>query len=869
MKKALIFLLTSLLLIACQKNDSNINKQDHQKREAATVGFNFSMPVFQTNSDSKQSIRTTQGLQADQLMTGELTVTNLETNNTENYNWSIYLDESNFQTQSIKSILLTPASYDFALTLTKENQQYLGQVSNFNIVDGTNDVPMVIKPVIGDTTVDISQLDRAGMIRFQYDQGQLTDFTTPQLGVSIDDSAETVYTIDPSSATVSNYIGLKEGEHKISLRFYEGDTQFGKSKVEQETVNIILGNNLSIDITPLEGTATFTSTESGGDAKLKFQIPEELVTEAGGINNLDAVLTIVSPKNPVREASMTVDSSADGATTLYFAESTLPSYHHDTIDYTISFLDNTKVPKEELSRCAIEQVQLDQYGALNSCRIAIKRNSITSQNPHATMEINVQDSGGTAIPGAKVKINDRLVGIAGNGTINTTGYLKHRVVKGSHTIKVEDIKVTTTDVSVDSLETKNLNITLNQKPTWNFVDGNGNEGINYYPTQSAVYVRPIAFNGKLYAIWSEVNGKLQVRVAVYSGNDSSPTWNFVDGSGPHGLNSDPLAVDANYPILTVFNNKLYATWTEPNKIRVAVYNGDDTSPAWKFVDTGYLNKDPLKKAYLSQLKAYNNKLYATWLERGQYNLDQTRVAVYNGNDTSPAWTFVDGNGANGINKEITRPADSPQLTVHSNKLYALWRESNGSKNQIRIAVYNGNDLSPAWNFVDGNGVNGINKNSTQNGDIPQLISFNNKLYTTWMEQDEVNGIFQIRIAVYNGDDASPSWTFIDGNGVNGLNKDPSKFAGYSQFAVLNNRLYITWHEKFGDVEQIRVAIYNNNESSPSWTMIDGGGDTGINKDPAFGATLPRLVTLNEKLYAFWYETNGRCPQARVAVLAYE
>jgi hypothetical protein len=80
-----------------------------------------------------------------------------------------------------------------------------------------------------------------------------------------------------------------------------------------------------------------------------------------------------------------------------------------------------------------------------------------------------------------------------------------------------------------------------------------------------------------------------------------------------------------------------------------------------------------------------------------------------------SWAFVDGTGADGINRQAFFYADLPQLTVFEGRLYATWQESNGTALQVRVAVYSGDDASPVWAFVDGNGTNGINKDASQGG----------------------------------------------------------------------------------------------------------------------------------------------------------
>jgi hypothetical protein len=67
-------------------------------------------------------------------------------------------------------------------------------------------------------------------------------------------------------------------------------------------------------------------------------------------------------------------------------------------------------------------------------------------------------------------------------------------------------------------------------------------------------------------------------------------------------------------------------------------------------------------------------------------------------------------------------------------------------NNIRAVVYGGNDSSPSWTFIDGNGATGLNKDSTKNALFPNLIVFNYRLYAAWEELDG-SGIMQTRISI--------------------------------------------------------------------------------------------------------------------------
>lgn len=420
---------------------------------------------------------------------------------------------------------------------------------------------------------------------------------------------------------------------------------------------------------------------------------------------------------------------------------------------------------------------------------------------------------------------------------------------------------TTLSISSNATNTSTYSITLSGLTKWlgGFVDGDGALGVNYDPTEAVYNPTIVSFNSKLYAAWREEDtgtGATQIRVAVYNGNDSAPSWSFVDGNAGTGLNKN-TSRSADAPAFAVLDSKLYLSWIETdgtaNQIRATVYNGNDSSPSWSFVDgnaaTG-LNKNTAQPAGAPMLTGFSSKLYLSWYEHDG-TANQIRVAVYNGNDSSPSWAFVDGNAATGLNKDTTKVAAFPRLTEFNSKLYLMWTEAN-AKSQIRVAVYNGNDSSPSWSFIDGNGADGINKDTTKDAYYSHFGTLNDKLYAIWCEQN-AGGVLQTRVVVYNGNDSSPSWTFVDGNAADGLNKDTSRTTLDPNFVTYKGKLYASWIEDDGTTYQVRLRAFNGNDSSPSWYFVDGNAATGLNKNTAKFAVQSTFISLNNKLYGSWYE----------------
>ncbi|MCP4755940.1 MAG: Ig-like domain-containing protein [Proteobacteria bacterium] len=163
----------------------------------------------------------------------------------------------------------------------------------------------------------------------------------------------------------------------------------------------------------------------------------------------------------------------------------------------------------------------------------------------------------------------------------------------------------------------------------------------------------------------------------------------------------------------------------------------------------------------------------------------------------------------------------------------------------------------SWDFVDGDGVNGINFDTANSGLAPELTVFNSKLYACWYE------FSKIRVVVYSGNDSSPVGTFVDGDGVEGIKKDSEQSSGSQRIEVLGSTLHLIFSESNGTASQIRVMAYNRNDGSPAWTFIDGNGTDGINKDVSEYAYNPKFGVFNSKLYATWSETFSY--QVRVVV----
>jgi hypothetical protein len=249
----------------------------------------------------------------------------------------------------------------------------------------------------------------------------------------------------------------------------------------------------------------------------------------------------------------------------------------------------------------------------------------------------------------------------------------------------------------------------------------------------------------------------------------------------------------------------------------------------------------------------NSKLYWIWGETNGSAVKTVRVAVYNGDDNSPARTMVDTkvNGStvtvgNGINVDASLGASRTCLATVSGKLYAVWQE--GTK--IQAAEYNGNDGAPDWTHITPAPTsNGLNYTSTNSTSAVDCASFNNKLFVTWVETATQN---IIHVRVY--DPASPGWSWSSASesATVGIETAGGTSASGPRFAVQTSgtpALWITYAQSVGGVGLIKVK---KTTTGTSWTVVN---DTGINISTSVTATLPAITMVGTNAYVTWMESS--------------
>ncbi|DAZ96211.1 TPA: hypothetical protein N0F65_012573 [Lagenidium giganteum] len=422
----------------------------------------------------------------------------------------------------------------------------------------------------------------------------------------------------------------------------------------------------------------------------------------------------------------------------------------------------------------------------------------------------------------------------------------------------------------------------------------GGVGLNQDATQDAQGINVITSATRVFAAWSEKKTgatTAQIRVRSFDVQRLPPVWTIEDGGAANSVvNFDPT-MDATNAVLEVLTTTVYLVWQEqsanannPTQIRVAKYNSPPALQRWTFVDknpasTIGINKDATQSASLPAVAQLSGKLYVAWQESiATATAAQIRIAVYNGQDNPPAWTFVDGNSATrGLNYDGTKAAS--RVRIHSCgslgattlSLYAAWEEigANGAV-QVRVAVQAGTDAAPRWTFVDGNVATGLNVDKTMDARMPSLACWKSQLILAWTEPTALaNAVARVRVRQFNGNLASPAWTALD-SGV-GINLDSTKNAANVRLRVrsVDDSLFAVWSEVDARRAKMQVRAARYLGSGTTWNFLDGGDVVSqVNDDVTRDATQVTATFggLRDSVFVFWQEVNANAKaQIRASV----
>ncbi|MCW9025779.1 MAG: hypothetical protein OQJ77_00555, partial [Thiovulaceae bacterium] len=453
--KGLSIMIITLSLLGCGGNSGDGSNTNTNSSSDVETSLDISLSALYAGRESSSASAPSRADSFNKILTGELQAVNHTDGTTETYEWSVYLDESDLNITSNKTIVLEPGDYTFSLLLNDTNRQYAATSVLEIIADGSqNTIPLSITPIIGDTIVDVSVLANLATYKLSYSASELSSLTSPQIGISVDGDAENIFSINSATGFSQTYLNLADGAHNIHLSLYDGNIQVGRSVPEQEDITVVAGDSINIDMIALHGEAEFIIDVADGNATIKANISQEIIDEIG-LDNLEVIMTL-SDGNTTKEALMSLVTDANST----YATTTLSGMQFGTFALQLTFNDtrDTSVP---VGSCLVDDVVLDTNGSTVDCQITLQRRSVVGGNVLATVGLNVFNTNHEPIAGAKVYANDELIGLTNEGSFGTRGYLKTYHLGGNVVFSADDSNMSgDINTTLNPLDVRNFDIIL-------------------------------------------------------------------------------------------------------------------------------------------------------------------------------------------------------------------------------------------------------------------------------------------------------------------------------------------------------------------------------------------------------------------------
>ncbi len=441
--------------------------------------------------------------------------------------------------------------------------------------------------------------------------------------------------------------------------------------------------------------------------------------------------------------------------------------------------------------------------------------------------------------------------------------------------------------------------------------------LNYSSTDNASTPYGTTSGGKLYVIWSELNSSNVSQIRIRNIKDIATINAWVDGGGTTGIN-DNTSHNATNPELVVNSSSVfYAAWSETNtdgvnQIRVKKLdrgtNTDNTT--WVSVDgdnrTHGINANYLYAADQPNLAFFNSRLYASWQEANADNKTQVRVAVYDDNltitdnGTQLILDNLTGSGKIGLSRSN---CSLDNLSDTQTSVYANLGSTTQNNRSYYFSTLNNVTLTNAVIYNSTISSSSISNSTIFNSTVKDNSSLDNvtlykstlsdntsatgsKLYSSTLDNSssyDANSVIDNSTDVSGYTDNvtlpdlnSACWVYVDGGsssaGLNGIvDADGNENATEPKMLVSGSKLYLSWLQHRGSATQARIALYNDNDSSPSWQTVDrydeyGPSRFGLNYNTLQSASGAVPATANSKLYMVWSEPDNSSGKSQVRVV---
>jgi hypothetical protein len=411
------------LVVGCKQLDT-FSSEGSAPADAVvgTTGLSFQFDFSSLLSSQSSSSNKIVGQFSDGTaihFTGNISFEAVSSGATSTYAISAAVD-GDFEAKLEQTIALQGGQYNVSVGFSDSNQEYYGTASNVTITeDATNDIDITISPVIGDTVMTADISGSVPLYDFQYAS---SDFDTASdsyyMLVYLDGGSAVDFTFDEFTENALLYMNISDGTHNVKIEIlkygtpdvviarYEGSSDFGA------------GTDMTLNLTPVFGTSTFTLSETGNDAVFDLTILEETYdivnSETGGY--FEYRFKASGTANSITEEVLFLSQDTEGD---WGVTRTYSGFQYETMNAEVEVWNTAT--SDEIGNCTFT-VDLSKNQTPVSCDLTLERRATISGEVLQVLGVNVVDETGDAAPyGTSVYIDGVFKGSTG-GTGVTDGY---------------------------------------------------------------------------------------------------------------------------------------------------------------------------------------------------------------------------------------------------------------------------------------------------------------------------------------------------------------------------------------------------------------------------------------------------------------
>ncbi|WP_299016960.1 VCBS repeat-containing protein [uncultured Photobacterium sp.] len=396
---------------------------------------------------------------------GKMTITDTLNNQTRQLEWPLTL-KSDGTVVSHRTLALEPGNYDFVVLLEHNGHQYTAQSL---AVDVVHNQPLIVdlklQPHLGDTLINLDDIGGLSKLNFSYPAEELKSLNNPKLGIAIGDGDELIFDLNKETGLSEITLAYKEGDYPLALNLYDDNRLVGVIQQADTVINLHSGEASEVNLIPLQADVDFRLNINDHDntSKFNFTVPQALVERVGGAEKLAMVLRL-SSSTETQETLRFFHEENDRYISTDGTPLRFDTQGQERVSAYLTFYpksQDNQYNEMPLASCTFfVDVGINQN---LSCKLSVDASHRIHGHILASLMLNVQHSDLTMAKGAKVYIDDKLIGLTGSEY--STSSLKTHLLAGEHKVKIEkEGSIAELTLTLSPLDVVNKLVYLEERP---------------------------------------------------------------------------------------------------------------------------------------------------------------------------------------------------------------------------------------------------------------------------------------------------------------------------------------------------------------------------------------------------------------------